>query len=213
MLEWGIKNVFTVTVDNASSNDTAIGYFKKKLLSWGASSVRVQYLHMRCIAHILNLIVIDGLKEVNASVKKVREAIRYIRNSTQRLKKFIDISDLFEIQCKSSLSLDTPTRWNSTYTMLETACCYEKAFDKYDDTESSSRADLGDKILDYFDWECCRQMVAMLKIFYDTTMRIFGSLYVTSNAFLFEISDLNYMLNQLHSSSDLSIINMGNNMR
>ena len=110
VLEWGIKNAFIVTVDNASSNDTALGYFKKKLVSWGASSVRVQYLHMRCIAHILNLIVTDGLKEVNASVKKVREAIRYIRNSPQRLKKFRDISDLLEIQCKSSLTLDTPTR-------------------------------------------------------------------------------------------------------
>ena len=33
VLEWGIKNVFTVTIDNASSNDTALGYFKKKLLS------------------------------------------------------------------------------------------------------------------------------------------------------------------------------------
>ena len=213
VLEWGIKNVFTVTVDNASSNDTAIGYFKKKLLSWGASSVRVQYLHMRCIAHILNLIVTDGLKEVNASVKKVREAIRYIRNSPQRLKKFRDISDLLEIQCKLSLTLDTPTRWNSTYTMLNIACCYEKAFDKYDDTESSYRADLGDEIPDYFDWECCKQMVAMLKIFFDTTMRISGSLYVTSNAFLSEICDLNDTLNHLHSSSDLSVINMSINMR
>ena len=31
LLEWGLKNVFTVTVDNASSNDTAMSYFRKKL--------------------------------------------------------------------------------------------------------------------------------------------------------------------------------------
>ena len=79
--------------------------------------------------------------------------------------------------------------------MLNTAYYYEKVFDKYDDTESSFRADLGDEIPDYFDWECCRQMVAMLKIFYDTTIRISGSLYVTSNAFLSKICDLNDMLN------------------
>ena len=69
--EWGLKNVFTVTVDNVSSNNSAIWYFKKKMLSWGASSVRLKFLHMRCVAHILNLIVNDGLKEVNVSVKKV----------------------------------------------------------------------------------------------------------------------------------------------
>ena len=33
LLDWRIKNVFIVTVDNASSNDTAIGYFKKNMLS------------------------------------------------------------------------------------------------------------------------------------------------------------------------------------
>lgn len=39
LLEWGIKNVFTVTIDNASANDTALTYFKKKLISWGGSIV------------------------------------------------------------------------------------------------------------------------------------------------------------------------------
>ena len=62
LLDWGIKNVFTVTVDNVSSNNSAIWYFKKKMLSWGASSVRLKFLHMRCLAHILNLVVNDGLK-------------------------------------------------------------------------------------------------------------------------------------------------------
>ena len=33
LLEWGLKNIFTVTLDNASSNDTAMLFFKRKLLS------------------------------------------------------------------------------------------------------------------------------------------------------------------------------------
>ena len=62
LLDWGLKSVLCVTVDNASSNNTTMGYFKKKMLSWGASAVRYKYLHMRCIAHVLNLIIQDGLK-------------------------------------------------------------------------------------------------------------------------------------------------------
>ena len=42
LLDWGLKNVFTVTVDNASSNNTALSYFRKKILSWGTSSVRAK---------------------------------------------------------------------------------------------------------------------------------------------------------------------------
>ena len=47
----------------SSSNDTALGFFKKKLFSWGTSVVKIKYVHMRCIAHILNLVVNEGLKE------------------------------------------------------------------------------------------------------------------------------------------------------
>ena len=68
LIEWGLKYVFSITMDNASSNDTTVGFLKKKLLSWGASSVRMKFLHMRCISHILNLIVNNGLKESSLSV-------------------------------------------------------------------------------------------------------------------------------------------------
>jgi len=57
LLKWGIKNVFTVTADNAFSNDTSLGVFKSKLLSWGSLSVKVQYMHMRCVAHVMNLVM------------------------------------------------------------------------------------------------------------------------------------------------------------
>ena len=130
-------------MDNASNNDTAIGFLKKKLLSWGASSVRMKFLHMRCITHILNLIVNDGSKESSFNVRKVREAVRYTRNSLARLKKFRDLTYLVGIECKNSLTLDVPIRWNSTYIMLKTTCLYGKAFESYEKSESSFRADLG----------------------------------------------------------------------
>lgn len=55
LLEQGLKNVFTVTVDNASYNDITLDFSKKKLFSWG-SSVKCSYMNMRCIVHILNLV-------------------------------------------------------------------------------------------------------------------------------------------------------------
>ena len=44
-----------------------------------------KFLHLRCIAHILNLIVTDGLKEMNESVARVRRAVKYVRQSLARL--------------------------------------------------------------------------------------------------------------------------------
>lgn len=31
MLEWGIGSIFTITVDNASSNDTGLDYLRKRI--------------------------------------------------------------------------------------------------------------------------------------------------------------------------------------
>ena len=122
LLDWDVKSVFTITVDNVSSNDVVVGYVKKKLMSWGASIVRCKFLHMRCIAHILNLVMNDGLKEANRAIKKVRECVRFIRSSPACLRKFKELSELAGIDYKSFLVLDVATRWNSTYLMLKTAC-------------------------------------------------------------------------------------------
>jgi hypothetical protein len=46
---------------------------------------------MRCAAHIVNLIVHDGLKEVDLSVKRVRAVVKYIINGGLRIAKFKEI--------------------------------------------------------------------------------------------------------------------------
>ncbi|KAK8270356.1 hypothetical protein V6Z12_D11G190100 [Gossypium hirsutum] len=55
--DWGIERVFTITVDNASANSVAIEYLRKKLNHRNASVANGKFVHMRCVAHILNLIV------------------------------------------------------------------------------------------------------------------------------------------------------------
>ena len=56
--------------------------------------MRCKYVYMRCIAHIMSLVVSEGLKESSIFVKRVREAVRWIRNSSSRLNKFKEFSEL-----------------------------------------------------------------------------------------------------------------------
>ena len=131
--EWGLASkLYTIIVDNVGSNSTVctalIDDFKRHghfLFSDG------EFLHVRCIAHILNLIVWDGLKVVGTSVKRVRATVRFIRQSPSRLQRFQECVIAEKIESKASLSLDVPTRWNSTYEMLSTALVYEHAFRRY----------------------------------------------------------------------------------
>ena len=175
--------------------------------------MRCKYVHMRCIAHILNLVVSEGLKESNISVKRVREAVRWIRNSPSRLNKFKEFAELIGNENKTALCLDVPTRWNSTYLMLHSACLYEKVFERFVDCDSAFTADLGDEVPNDLDWVAVQQLVAFLKVFYEMTIRISGSLYVTSNTFFSELCDLFCVLNDWMKSDDPYKRSMGLSMK
>ncbi|XP_070022044.1 zinc finger BED domain-containing protein RICESLEEPER 2-like [Nicotiana sylvestris] len=135
LLEWGVDKVFTVTVDNASSNDVMVRELSKQFTRWNTNLMEGKHVHVRCMAHIINLVVQDGLRDGSVSVERIRQAVRYIRQSPARWKKFKECCDLDRITSKKSLCLDVPTRWNSTYLMLKVATVYEEAFTKYCDID------------------------------------------------------------------------------
>nr|KYP41823.1 hypothetical protein KK1_036788 [Cajanus cajan] len=43
---------------------------------------------MRCCAHILSLIMKDGLKEIKDSILKIRNAVKYVKSSLARFSRF-----------------------------------------------------------------------------------------------------------------------------
>ena len=65
---------------------------------------------MKCCAHILNLIVGDGMREIDASIAKVREAVRYVKSSLNRNQTFVCCVERLGIESKSLFCLDVPTR-------------------------------------------------------------------------------------------------------
>ncbi|KAL4582337.1 hypothetical protein LXL04_006884 [Taraxacum kok-saghyz] len=127
---WGIETVFTITVDNASSNDGAIR-FLKRMLKGPNDILDCRYLHLRCCAHIINLVVRDGLEEQFDSFTRIRNAVTYVRSSPARYKSFEDCIARVEVKSKLKPSLDVDTRRNSTYLMLEAAVVYDDAFESF----------------------------------------------------------------------------------
>jgi hypothetical protein len=74
---WGLNKVLTMTVDNASSNDVGISQLKKALMPDGLL-MGGEYFHTRCCAHVLNLIVKEGLKDIEREVARIRGAVSMI---------------------------------------------------------------------------------------------------------------------------------------
>ncbi|CAM8919388.1 unnamed protein product [Rhodiola kirilowii] len=104
---------------------------RTRMLGWEISPlVGGMYLHIKCFAHTLNLIVRDGLLIMGNSVGSIRNAVRYVRSSGARLQQFKKCMEKEKVECKKVCILDVPTGWNSTYLMLSTALELRKAFDR-----------------------------------------------------------------------------------
>lgn len=217
LIEWGITTkVLTVTVDNASANDVGVDYLKDRLCSWNGAVLEGKFLQMRCAAHILSLTVREGLKEADDSVYRVRNAVRFVRSSPARLLKFNVCVKKEQIESKRHLCLDVETRWNSTYLMLDSALIYRKAFLKLQNSDGGKfRADLeknrGVPVDE--DWERVTSLLPFLKIFYDATLRLSASLYITTNVYLQEIVGVGMMINKKCESSDVGVRLMASGMK
>jgi hypothetical protein len=78
-------------------------------------NVVVSGIHgLSCLAHTLQLIVKDGLKiaEVQSLLAKCRAVVRKVRMSSVATEKLLQ-------KCKKMLINDVPTRWNSTFLMIQ----------------------------------------------------------------------------------------------
>ncbi|KAL1134124.1 hypothetical protein V6Z11_A12G085200 [Gossypium hirsutum] len=199
--DWGIESVFTITVDNASANSVAIEYLRKKLNHRNVSVANGKFIHMICVAHILNLIVQYGIKDATVSVDRVRGAVRYIRASPSRLTEFNQRVKEEMIDSKAQLCLDVPTRWNSTYMMLKVVENYKRAFESYVRDDYNFFLDLtaGDGVPTFDDWEIVR--------------RVSESLHVTSHSLFEVLTDVHCIFDGWQDCGDLDIISMTSKMR
>ena len=133
------------------------------------------------MAHILNLIVRDGLTMVRESIARIRNVVRYVRSSPMRANTFKSCIEGEKITYKGSVILDVATRWNSTYLMLDTAIKFRKAFERMEEDDSAFVDELNHNLPKDDDWENAIILSEFLKIFHDATNRMLRSSYVTSN--------------------------------
>ncbi|XP_074347010.1 zinc finger BED domain-containing protein RICESLEEPER 2-like [Apium graveolens] len=188
---------------------------KNRFASRGCDFLKEKYMHMRCIAHIANLIVNDGLQGQDSSVGRVRKAVRFVRQSPTRIAKFKECIDFTNANCKSLLCLDVKTRWNSIYLMLKVAQKFQHAFELFEGMNPYYLKELNeaDGVPTSWDWGNVKRLIDILVHFYELTLRIFGSLYIISNIFYHQISNVNCLLKEWISNDDVEVQMMGKRMK
>jgi hypothetical protein len=168
LCDWHLeRKISTVTLDNCTVNDNLMEKIEDKL---PLDSLMLKdddgkkLLHMCCVAHILNLIVKDGLFAMDKydGLERVRESVRFWSATPKRHEKFENKACELNIKFERRLCLDCKTRWNSTYIMLSTALEYKTVF---------ARVALFEKLFAPMypteaDWKVAKDVCDRLKMFY-----------------------------------------------
>ena len=96
LVDYGLTNkVFVVTLDNASSNVSAMRFLRLILSPYlGIENVDngdesqtfvSMFLHQCCACHVINLIIKDALGALNYLIETFRTTISFLNSSDQRI--------------------------------------------------------------------------------------------------------------------------------
>lgn len=207
LTEWGIdKKVFTITLDNAKYQDRMVETLKEHLLFTNSLVGNGDYLHVRCSAHVLNLIVQNGLKTIGPAVHKIRESVKYVKGSQARKLKFAECVRHVGLKVNRRVRQDVPTRWNSTYLMLESVLAYRMAFyhlQLVDNQYSQSKC-----FPTQAEWSRIEKITLILKPFYDITVLFSGGSYPTANLYFSNVRKIQQLIEKNLTSDDVVIQNM-----
>ncbi|KAF7137601.1 hypothetical protein RHSIM_Rhsim07G0157200 [Rhododendron simsii] len=202
-LDWNIdRKLSTITVDNCSTNDAMVSLllenFDPNCLWWSGS-----LFHVRCAAHILNLIVKDGLEVIKEAIEKIRDSVAFWTATPKREENFEETIRQLRIPFTKKLPLDCVTRWNSNYLMLQTAIEYKDAFSRLKHCDTQYKT-----VPTENDWKLAVEICGRLKVFYNVTELFSRTRYPTANLFFAKICEIKIALSEWVFCDNVVVQNM-----
>ncbi|KAL4388481.1 hypothetical protein GQ457_09G023180 [Hibiscus cannabinus] len=208
-LDWNIdRKLMSITVDNCSVNDAVVELLLDRL---GRDTLVVDgtLFHMRCCAHILNLIVKDGLSVIGDGIERIRHSVIFWNGTPKRWEKFEEAARQLRISTTKKLCTDVKTRWNSTFLMLQTALSYKDVFLRCVQLH-------GDPLYKHLptedDWTFATKICEKLNLFYEMTEDFSGTNYSTANLYFPHICSIRVALNEWVQDSNATISSMARRM-
>nr|XP_009779207.1 PREDICTED: zinc finger BED domain-containing protein RICESLEEPER 2-like [Nicotiana sylvestris] len=209
LTKWNLeRRISTITVDNSSTNNAMMKILLDEKLCKRDLLLMGRMLHVRCAAHILNLIVQEGIKVTEDGISNVRNNVLYWIASSGRIERFEEAARLLHISCTKKLEYDCPTRSNSTYLMLRTTLDYKELFRKLSLTDTNYRCFPTEG-----QWSAAHEVCEKLQLFHRITEQFSGSQYPTSTQYFSKVCDIKLELeawvknlNPLISSMALSML-------
>jgi hAT family C-terminal dimerisation region len=183
-----VQKLFCITTDNATNNDTMVEELSEALwqkeIHWDPATN-----HIRCLAHIINLVVQALLKSLNVDDKnpfkstldKLREIAKATRLGSKKPASFrraCEETDLKPLR----IPLDVAVRWNSTHQMLQKVIYLRPALEAFCRLHSDT---LKDHTLTDNEWAIAEAVYLLLTPFQRCTTRFENNSRTTEVDYVF----------------------------
>ncbi|GJS47828.1 zinc finger BED domain-containing protein RICESLEEPER 2-like protein [Tanacetum coccineum] len=185
LMEWNVDTKLSnITLYKCAPIDKLIDTVKDKLQSSHLIKEGA-HIHMRCCAHILNLIVKVGLSVIKVAIDNVRESVSYWTATPKRVEKF-------EETCR------------------QLKITYSKALDVF--TRLKQRDSHYKTLPSPLEWENARVICKKLEVFHNVTAIFSGTRYPTANLYFPKVCDIRLKLNEWLVSPNQLVSNMSSKM-
>ncbi|KAJ9553532.1 hypothetical protein OSB04_017577 [Centaurea solstitialis] len=186
-------SIFTISFDNATNNTACIDKLRLRL----SPILSGKLFHTRCVAHIINLAVQDGLKILDSILYKFRLLLRRVFVKSKKIhNQFIDFCNSVGFKSLSG-AYDMPVRWNSTWKMLDNLIRQRQYIQPFYNQKFP-----GNNITDY-EWmmiEGFHDLLTDFKtatkllsgVYYPTSPLVLNQLYILSSKIYYYQSDENF---------------------
>lgn len=91
-----VDRIFSIIFDNHSANTSSITLFRRNLNTIHGGDL----FHVRCVCHIINLVVQGGLTHIMPQIMKIRNVVLYISTSPARQQEFDVLCASYNIKQK-----------------------------------------------------------------------------------------------------------------
>lgn len=170
-----------ITIDNGAKQVAAM----KLLTTTLSSELQVDFNVIRCGAHSIALVVNTALEKIRMIINKVRAFIVEIRKSPKKEQRLSTFATNLHVKYKK-LIRDVKTRWNSTYSMLESFLANKAAIISITSIDNNFiKLDL---VID--EWRELQLFCDFLKPFFEFTEEMSGSEYSTFGTLLILLDHL-----------------------
>ena len=181
---------FTITmaVDNCSTNDRMMWYLLIKL-NRDDPILCGQLFHIHCCAHMVNLIIKEGMTVISDGIVKIRESVVFWTGSCKRMR---SLKNLLVVQMLNMIKksvLDCPIRWNFSYLMISYTLQYKNVFVRLKNIDGQYKCCPTEE-----DWQFAIILEENLKSFYNVTELFSRTQYPTSNVFLQHMCEIKLSL-------------------